>query len=343
MVPHDVGEVMALYPSSYFSGPLGSRTPVPLRSGGGLLIDMYGGIGLTPAGWRAGILQREASIGRRFDGLQIHYGAGTYRGLRGCLAPDRARQRKEKWIHAHGALPLVVWSPNRTIGEVNAGRADDCFKRAAQHFRSFDFVIMLRLFHEFDVTHVPWHGCGQAFAKAWRRVVGIFRDVGATNVGFWWVPTESADRGCLRASYPGDRFVDWVGSDTFNFCYSDELECYSTPLHSGWAEFAELADHGAFPSVHDLYGPRKPFVIGETGTVFDPAKGGGPKGDWFRRIPAAARTMRYLRGVSFYDADVSAVEGPRNNFMVDYPTSDPAVYAGFVEMARDRWFTAGSR
>jgi hypothetical protein len=53
--------------------------------------------------------------------------------------------------------------------------------------------------------------------------------------------------------------------------------------------------------------------------------------------------MRYLRGVSFYDADVSAVEGPRNNFMVDYPTSDPAVYAGFVEMARDRWFTAGSR
>jgi hypothetical protein len=119
----------------------------------------------------------------------------------------------------------------------------------------------------------------------------------------------------------------------------NEAGCYSTPRHEGWAEFWEIADHGSYPTLHDTWGPRKPFIIGETGTVYD-SNNAATKGAWFRGLPTAARSMDYLRGVSFYDADVSAVEGPRNNFRVDYPTSNADVFAGFKQMAQDSWMNA---
>ena len=92
---------------------------------------------------------------------------------------------------------------------------------------------------------------------------------------------------------------------------------------------------------HDLWGPRKPFVIGETASWYD-SNSPNSKGDWFRNIPAGAKNMLYLRGITFYDADVSAVEGALNNFRVDYPTSNTSVYAGFKAMAADPWMNTGS-
>jgi hypothetical protein len=194
---------------------------------------------------------------------------------------------------------------------------------------------MLRLFHEHDLSHVPYHGCGQPFIDAWRRVVGIFQQQGATNVGFWWTPTEGGNRSCVSQSYPGDAYVDWAGSDTYNMCMVGDSSCWATSAHSGWAEFSEIADYGS-SSQHDTWGPRKPFVIGETGTYYDP-NSPARKGDWFRKIPAAARNMEWLRGICFYDADVSAVEGSNHNFRVDHSTTNPDVYAGFVAMSRDSW------
>ena len=113
---------------------------------------------------------------------------------------------------------------------------------------------------------------------------------------------------------------------------------WSTPLHPGWAEFWEMWDYANDGSMHDRYGPRKPFVPAETGTVYDPNASSTKKGNWFRAIPAAAKKMEYLRGISFFDSDVSAIQGPNSNFKVDYPTTNSDVYAGFKRMAMDPWF-----
>jgi hypothetical protein len=43
-------------------------------------------------------------------------------------------------------------------------------------------------------------------------------------------------------------------------------------------------------------------------------------------------------GIEFFDNDVSAVEGPRNNFRVDHPTNVPSAYAGWIQLARDPYF-----
>lgn len=62
------------------------------------------------------------------------------------------------------------------------------------------------------------------FVKAWRRVVDIFRAVGATNVSWAWVvnayPAEPGlqpgiDRD-IGAYWPGDDYVDWAGADFYD-------------------------------------------------------------------------------------------------------------------------------
>jgi hypothetical protein len=342
-------------PASYFNGPLGNNNLIPAKPGA-FLIDSYGGIGTTWAQFQAGVVKRQQDMGRKFDGLGFHYsGSDSWGGVYGMTDPTAFTPRVEQWIHDNGSFPVITWTPEYTITQINNGAADAIWAKAANYFKTYGFPIMLRSFIEFDgpfsaYSAVPWSGngnvnsCGAPFISAWQRMVNIFKANGASNVGFWWSPEEGANRACVNASYPGDAYVDWVGSDWYNVCQVGGTS-YCSPLHPGWSEFAELFNYTAlgspYPSQHDQWGPHKPFVVGETATWYD-SKYPTYKGQWFRDIPAAIQAMQYLRGISFYDADVSAVEGSANNFRVDYPTSDSSVYAGFKAMANDPWMNTNS-
>ena len=314
------------YPASYFRGPLAKRNPLPPRRGAFLL----GWYGRTNIGWshvKTGVLGRQRATGRTFDGIATAY------------VPS---ERRERWIHKQGALPIIAgWTPGGSPQQIAAGERDREIAAFARYLKSYPFVVMVRMFHEFDMEHLSYHACGSRFIAMWRRVVTVMHDRGATNVGFWWSPSEGYNRSCLTNSYPGDAFVDWVGTDSFNHCFVAESHCYATPYSGGWAEFGQIFDYeqgfGNLTTQHDRFGPRKPFVIGETGTVYDPDNP-PKKGDWYRNITPAAKRMEYLRGIMFFDTDASMVEASRNNWHVDYPLSDPSVYRGFIEMARDPWF-----
>jgi hypothetical protein len=341
-------------PASYFTGPLGNNNLIPAKPGA-FLIEMYGASGMTWAQAQAGLLQREQDIGRKFDGIGVLYNGGSsWGGVYGMPDPTSFTPRVEQWIHDNGSFPLITWTPNYTISQMNNGTADAIWAKAANYFKSYPFTIMVRAFSEFDgpfntYSAVPWSGngnvnsCGAPFIAAWQRMVNIFKANGATNVGFWWVPEEGVNRTCVNVSYPGDAYVDWVGSDWFNVCLvGDNRWC--SPLHPGWSQFSELFNYTSACQTactqHDLWGPHKPFVIGETGTWYD-SNYPSYKGDWFRNIPAAAKNMRYLRGIEFYDQDARGVEEALNDFMVDYPTSNASVYAGYKALAADPWFNTG--
>jgi hypothetical protein len=329
---------------------LGNNNLIPAKPGA-FLIEMYGGAGVTWAQAQAGMLQRQQDIGRKFDGIGVHYGGNDYwGGVYGMTDPNARTPRAEQWIHDNGSFPLITWTPEYTISQMNNGAADAIWAKAANYFKSYPFTIMVRAFSEFDgpfnkYSAVPWAGngnvnsCGAPFIAAWQRMVNIFKANGATNVGFHWAPEEGVNRTCVNASYPGDAYVDWVGSDWYNVCLvADNRSC--SPLHTGWSSFADLFNYGLGAAQHDLWGPRKPFVVGETGTWYD-SRYPSYKGDWFRNIPAAAKNMRYLRGIQFYDQDVTGVEEPLNNFRVDHPTSNASVYAGYKALAADPWFNTG--
>jgi len=348
-------------PASYFTGPLGANNVLPTRTGA-LLIEQYGGIGTSWPRKQAGISERQRSTGRGFDGIQVQYGGSTaWGGIRGMEDPTQMRPPQERWAIDNGASFVAVsWTPDFTIGEMNSGAADPIWAKAANYWKTYAPTrIMLRSFVEFNVPQtagaVPGveNGdadyCGAPFRDAWRRMVDVFQKNGASNVGFWFTPDEGNNRQCVKDSYPGDRYVDWVGSDTYNECAVADQSCYATPLHPGWSTFGELFDYrgecadGACPrSQYDLFGPRKPFVVGETGTVYDWANP-SRKGDFYRSMVTAAKSMKYLRGVSLFDQNVSAAEGADSNWLVDMPTSNPSVYDGFKQLARDPWFNTRTR
>jgi len=339
------------YPTTYTNGPLGTSNPLP-ACGKGFLIDYYGGFNVTWAQTQTGVLQRESDIGRNFNGIGIHYGGGgpgPLGDLTNCAYITPSEQR-ELWIHNQGAIPVVSWSPNATLADINAGSEDACFNEMADYFKQFQFPIMLRLMWEMDDTGPIWHATtGTDYVQAWQRIVNLFKARGATKVGFYWCPTHGVNRTLADASYPGDTYVDWVGADGYNHNSGG----WDSPLHSGWAELWEILGYpptGGNTSVHDVWGPHKPYIIGETGTVYD---SGTPtrKANWFRNIPTLAVShMPYLRGVEFFDQDLAGDVSEKWDWRVDNNqtydqrqagidgTFDATTYQGFLDMAASSFF-----
>lgn len=332
------------YPASYFTGPLGARNPLPPKKGAflGAELGLGPGPAITWAQYPGHVAKREADMGRKYDWLMI----SDFEWIWG--------DQKLKWIHEHGSIPVAnQLELNMSVTDVAAGRADAQIDRAADHYAAMDFVVMLRLWHEFDAPpnsqgYYTWSAVGREadYVRAWKRVVDRFKARGADNVGFWWCPNEGVRRDVINACYPGDAYVDWVGSDWYNFSRHDGG--HSSPIHAGHAEFWELFDYnvpyGDNPGLqtqHERWGPRKPFVISETNTVWDPAF---PlrKGDWYRGIPAAARNMEHLCGVGIFDLNFTNEASMSGDSEVDYPLSVPEVYEGFKAMARDPWFNTRS-
>ena len=257
---------------------------------------------------------------------------------------------KEQWIHDRGSIPIVNWSPNATIANVNAGTHDDCFTAVATYLAGYDFRIMLRMWWEFDGNWMVWQvASGQEanFVTAWQRVVGLFQAAGADNVGFWWAPTSWFNRTISSACYPGDAYVDWVGADGYNqaddtsgFYCGGNHPVQTSPLHNGWAEFWEIYNPGGGNnSLHDEFGPSKPFVVGETNTLYDGTVGGtdvNKKANWYRNVndhASALPDMAYLHGIQFFHQNLVTTEG--FNWKVDndqtYAEKEPSDCSAAVD------------
>jgi hypothetical protein len=119
-----------------------------------------------------------------------------------------------------------------TTRDVRRGAADRYIRAYARDVRDYGRPILMTLFNgEFNGDW--WWGVSpranrllttEDFVVGWRRVVDIFRAVGATNVSWAWVvngyvadPSVSSnvDRN-IGAYYPGDGYVDWVGADVYD-------------------------------------------------------------------------------------------------------------------------------
>lgn len=260
----------------------------------------------------------------------------------------------ENWIHSKGAVSFVTWSPGGSYAQIAAGSADSEINAAASRFKAFGHRIMVRMFEEFDLH--SWNT--QDFISAWRHVVVRMQSDGATNVGFVWCPTEEAGglRRKINASYPGDAYVDWVSSDSYN---GDSNTVYSATV-PGWNEFSWIFNYHltGYPSMEQQWGPEKPYFVSETSSKYDTADvpsghtvDPNRKEHWFINIESAAANMPYLVGVQFFDADVHALE-PGNNWRVDSPcdsagtnctngSTDANTYSGFLSMADSSQFSGG--
>jgi Glycosyl hydrolase family 26/PASTA domain len=117
-----------------------------------------------------------------------------------------------------------------TTKKIASGAMDSYIRQYAIDLKAFADPVLIRLFGgEFNGSW--WYGQSPLanpnltradFVAAWRRVVNIFRFVGADNVSWAWIPNVYPDNPTnvdsnIGAYYPGDSYVDWAGADTYDY------------------------------------------------------------------------------------------------------------------------------
>ena len=137
------------------------------------------------------------------------------------------------------------------LKDIARGVYDAYFQEFAETVRDFKDPVFISINHEMNGTWYPYSqefsGSGVTssdFIASWRRVVDVFRKVGANNVAWVWSPNVP-DVGAVPASkyYPGDEYTDWIGISFYSGNAADALD-----------------------SIYKMYASKKPFFVTEWAT-----------------------------------------------------------------------------
>lgn len=163
-----------------------------------------------------------------------------------------AKPIKTAWLH--GQVPVLTWEPQQQVGIITDdqpefslpriinGAFDQYLHDYARGVRATGLPVVIRLAHEMNGTWYPWsewsdrhdqpvNGNAKGdYAKMWRHVHDIFQAEGANDLTIWlWAPNR-VNRICNQrppaAFYPGDQYVDWIGSSGYHRDYTRTVgEC----------------------------------------------------------------------------------------------------------------------
>ncbi len=273
---------------------------------------------------------REAQIGR-VHAIGHHYYSWATTTWPGSLEADDITVGRVPMVSLR--LPF--------LSQVNDGSNDAYLTARAQACAAFAFPIMFRPGWEMNGNWYDWSGPSNgddpgAYIRAWQRIWRIFQQAGAANVQWVWCPNASSSPGGTtvthannwRYYYPGDRYVDWVSTDCYN--WGD----YNPGSYGTWQNLRNVldpivvdwkADFGGFG------GSVKPFVLAEWGCFPTP----GIKAHWITDAVAYMKTVG-LHAVSVFDTNNSVIQGQSSiSWNVD---SDAASLTAFTEAAGDPYF-----
>jgi len=223
------------------------------------------------------------------------------------------------WIRNAGSIPYIRLmlrdSPEQdqankvfTLKRILAGEFDQDLRRWARSARDFATPLIAEYGTEVNGEWFPWNGVWngggstkgygdpalpdgpERFRDAYRRIIGIMRQEGASNV--LWVfhannddwPQEAWNR--LENYYPGDAYIDWLAVSVYGA---------QTPLDDYWDEFRPMMD-AAYPRLAAL-APAKPIILAEFGvTLNNPL---GSQSDWANKALSDLIGLRWPRVIGF--------------------------------------------
>jgi mannan endo-1,4-beta-mannosidase len=159
----------------------------------------------------------------------------------------------------HGALTLVQMDGrNISLADIAAGHYDGYLRSFAAQVKAFGRQVVLSFDHEMNGNWYSWgyeHTPAAEFIAAWRNIVTVFRQQGATNVTWMWtinIMDTLDDHVALPGSWwPGSAYVNWVGIDGYYYSSSVTFAPLFGPTIADVREFT-----------HD------PILIAETGAAY---------------------------------------------------------------------------
>jgi len=205
-----------------------------------------------------------------------------------------------------GAVVLVQMEPRHaSMAAIGAGHWDPYLRRFAAQVRHYGGQVILSFAPEADGHWYSWgwhHTRPAQYVAAWRRVVTLFRDSGASNVTWLWdMNEESRATGRVHNWWPGGRYVDWVGIDGYYFRHTDN---YRTVIGSTVRHIRKFT--------------KKPILLSEVGV--------GPVAGQAAKIPGLFAGIRrqHLLGLIWFD-----VNQHQGLYHQDWRLHQPAAIAAF--------------
>lgn len=228
-----------------------------------------------------------------------------------------------------GTAPMVSWELDFTK-DFRDGSMDSYLRQQAAAIIAYGGPVFLRPDWEMDGNWYPnWSPPGVSasrYVSDWRYLVRFFRAAGVTNAAFVWCPNvgEPDDRPASDW-YPGDSYVDWIGSDAYPR-QNDSADAFTEA--DGLDQLAEFAGQHA-----------KPMMLAEWG-VTSP----DPDNAWLfdRVFQWAARYPRTVKALIYFDF----VGTKGDHLLVDHPNgaaefkylvqSDPRILTSVAAVALGR-------
>lgn len=294
----------------------------------GILLVTVTLLGLGDMSGHSAARDRPAKLARSSSGAcSVLFGVSTPAGPTGLAELDRFEQDAAKRVgllayyqgFAHhpdfdrsgadsvrrrGARPMITWEPwdytrgseqpTFALRRIIAGTHDAYIRRWARGIKAWGKPLLLRFGHEMNGDWYPWaeatngNAAGE-YIKAWRHVHRIFRSVGARNVDWVWSPNVIYPGSTpLAGLYPGDRYVDWVGVDGYNWGTSQPGK--------RWQPFEDLFD----PTLAQVARiTRKPLMLAEVAST----ELGGDKAAWIADFFAALKRRPQIRAFVWFNHD----------------------------------------
>jgi beta-mannanase len=136
--------------------------------------------------------------------------------------PETFQARFAATVVRHHAIPLVQIDPTDiSLSAIAGGRYDGFLRSYAAAVRAFGSRVIISFGHEMNGNWYSWahrHASPAAFVAAWRHIVTVFRQRGATNVTWLWTVNVIDKRGGIPSParwWPGSSYVNWVGIDGY--------------------------------------------------------------------------------------------------------------------------------
>jgi beta-mannanase len=259
----------------------------------------------------------------------------VWRNWLGDNATEFPKESFLRHLRNRRTVPMITWQPadpevwNRpkiTYRKILAGRFDGYIRSFARDAAAYGGPVILRFAHEMDGAWFPWgihrfNNSPSTFKTMWRYVWRMFQDVGATNVRFLWAPNTPCS-GCvsMKAYFPGDRYVDYVGFSSFNWGEPSNRHERRVRPNSKWKTMLKTVGPGveALKRVSE-----RPIIVAETASTSD-APRGRSKAGWIRNgYPNVYQTFKRVKAIVYFNIDMRAPPDQHEDWRLAVPDGRP--------------------
>jgi hypothetical protein len=269
-------------------------------------------------GWEKAFTNLEAKTDRQFD-IVKRYHDWSNQGGNGQF-PDKYEQA----LGASGDRILYfawvsnLWSSGSHVmwKDIAAGKYDDSvILPQAQRFKAWKKPVFMGYDHEADGATRTTFGSSADYVAAYRHIHDVLQGAGVTNVVYVYNPTGYlGNEAKISAMYPGDKYVDWIAYDPYNFYL-----CHRTAWKAPEQTFSAFYDYLEKAGLGD-----KPFMLGEYGSGNDPQHPSA-MGDWYSQVAPALKQLPNIKAAIMWDSTVS---GQNCDFRLSV---SPHTLQGFAE------------